>query len=329
MSFALSSLLAGLFFSGRQDLIIAYSPPLFAGMSGYIISRVKRIPFVFEVGDLWPDFAIELGVLTNRVLIKLSYWLEGLVYRKADRISVVTSVFKETLSRKNKLLADKVVVIPNGADLDIFRPADKHNWVRKEYGWNNKFVIMYTGAHGISHNLIQLVEVARELEEYEDILFVLIGDGMQKPTLKKKVKEYGLTNLQFLDTQPRYKIIDFINAADVCTAVLKKVNTFKMVHPGKIFDYMSCAKPIITAINGAARKLIEKANAGIYVEPENIREFKEAVLKFYNDRNLYNEYGESGYAYVRENFSRKNLAYQYEKILERLVKNAKVPKAAD
>lgn len=328
ISFTISSTWAGLFHSGRQDLILATSPPLFVGITGYIISRVKRIPFIFEIRDLWPEFAIETGILTNRWVIRLAYWLERFIYKKTDRINVLTPAFKEPVLKKG-VLSDKITMVPNGADLDIFKPRLKNNWVRRKYDWDHKFIVVYMGAHGIANHLIQLVEGARELRKYRDILFVLIGDGMERLRLISKAKEYELDNIQFIGSQPKSKIVDFINAADVCTAVLKKINTFKTVYPNKVFDYMSCAKPIIIAIDGVAKKLIEDAKAGIYVEPEDIGRFKEAVLKFYNDRNLCNEYGESGYAYVRKNFSRKSLASQYEKMLERMVKNAKVPKTAD
>ncbi len=321
ISFTISSTWAGLSRSGKQDLVLATSPPLLVGITGYLISRVKRIPFIFEVRDLWPESAIDMGVLSNRLVIKLSYWLERLIYKKADKINVLTPAFKEALLRKG-VASSKIVMIPNGADLDIFSPGVKENRVRKKYGWDNKFVVTYIGAHGLANHLIQLVEVARELREHEDILFVLIGDGMEKPKLAAKAKEYGLKNIQFIDSQPKSQTADFVNSADVCTAVLKKADTFKTVYPNKVFDYMSCAKPVIIAIDGVARKLIEDARAGIYVEPENIEEFKKAVLELYDNPSLCAEYGQNGYEYVKKHFSRESLADQYEVVLQEMVGDA-------
>lgn len=318
ISFTISATWAAIFCSGVQDLVLASSPPLFVGIVGYITSKAKRIPFVFEVRDLWPESAIDMGILNNKLAIKLAFWLERFIYQKADKINVLTPAFKEALIKK-RVPSNKITTIPNGADLDIFRPASTENWVRKKYGWNNKFVVMYIGAHGVANHLIQLVEVAKELKEHEDILFVLIGDGMEKPKLVAKAQEYGLKNIQFINPQPKSRIVDFVNAADVCTAVLKKAETFKTVYPNKLFDYMSCAKPIILAIDGAARELIEEAKAGIYVEPENIQMFKEAVLELFKNPLLRQALGQNGYEYVTQNFSREQLADQYEQILYQLV----------
>jgi len=328
ISFTISSSWAGLFHSGKQDLVLATSPPLLVGITGHLISKIKRIPFIFEVRDLWPESAIDMKILNNRLAIRLAYWLERFIYRNADKINVLTPAFKEALLRKG-VASSKIVMISNGADLDIFRPGAKENRVREKYGWDKRFVVMYIGAHGLANHLIQLVEVARESREHEDILFVLVGDGMEKLKLVSKAKEYGLKNIQFIDSQPKSQIASFVNASDVCTAVLKKVDIFKTVYPNKVFDYMSCAKPVIIAIDGEARRLIEDARAGIYVEPENIEEFKKAVLKLYNSLNLCTEYGQNGYEYVKKHFSRESFADQYEMVLQEMVGDATALKATD
>lgn len=318
ISFTISATWAAIFCSGAQDLVLASSPPLFVGIVGYITSRVKRIPFVFEVRDLWPESAIDMGILNNKLAIKLAFWLERFIYQKAEKINVLTPAFKKALIKK-RVPPDKITMIPNGADLDVFRPAPAKNWVREKYGWNDKFVVMYMGAHGVANHLIQLVEVAKVLREHKDILFVLIGDGMEKPKLVAKAQEYGLKNIQFIDPQPKSRIVDFVNAADVCTAVLKKTEIFKTVYPNKLFDYMSCAKPVILAIDGVAKELLEEAKAGIYVEPENIQMFKEAVLELFKNPLLRQALGQNGYEYMTQNFSREQLADRYEKILYQLI----------
>ncbi len=321
LSFMVSATWAGLL-SGKQDLILVTSPPLFVGVSGYILSRLKRIPYVFEVRDLWPESAVDTGVLTNKYVIKLAYILEGFIYKTAKLINVLTPAFRETLIKKKSVSPGKITMIPNGADLDIFHPGVKNNWVREKYNLKDKFVIMYIGAHGVANNLITIIQVAEKLKEYHDIVFMLIGDGMQKEMLVKEAAGRGLDNVIFVESQPKEKVVDFCNAADVCTAVLKKVDTFKTVYPNKVFDYMSSAKPIILAIDGVARELVEKAQAGIYVEPENVDQFKEAVLHLYNNRHLLDKLGENGYQYVKKHFSRYVLSEEYEKILTGLVNEA-------
>jgi glycosyltransferase involved in cell wall biosynthesis len=185
--------------------------------------------------------------------------------------------------------------------------------IRKEYGWDDKFVVLYIGAHGVANNLEQLIFAAEKLKEaLSDVLFVLIGDGMEKPKLVKMVKEKGLDNVIFIPPQPKERIKDFVYAADVGIAVLKRVDVFKTVYPNKVFDYMCCKKPVILGIDGIARKLVvDEAKCGIYYEPENIDMLVDAVKMYYNDEKLRKEHGENGYRFVKANFDRKVLAKKY------------------
>lgn len=321
LSFAISALWAGLLFSGKQDLVIAYSPPLPLGLSGWLVARVKRIPFVFEVGDLWPDFAIEMKVLTNRTLIALAYWLERFLYRRADRITVVTEGFSEKLITKDSKLAEKIEVIPNAADTEVFSPGPKDNWVRQKYGWGNKFVLLYAGTHGISHNLDRLLDLAQLLRnEHPEIRIVLMGDGMAKPSLVERARREYLDNVQFMDIQSRETTKDYLNAADVCVAILQKLDSFKIVHPGKLFDYMACGRPIVVAIDGLARKLVMEAGAGIYADPENIEGLKAAALKFYSDPDSCARCGSSGYRYITTHYTRQALSDSFLQILSAVIR---------
>jgi len=315
LSFAVSSTWAGLFHVGRCDVIICTSPPLTVGLTGWVLARLKRIPMVFEVRDLWPESAIETGVLTNKYMMKMGYWLERKSYRSAAWINVLTPAFENALVKKKHVKRQRISMIPNGADLDIVKPAELHNWVRQKHNLNDKFVVTYVGAHGVANHLIQLLNAAKLLKDRQDIVFMLVGDGMQKPMLKEKTAERGLSNVLFVDSVPKSVIADYLAASDVCTAVLKKVDTFKTVYPNKVFDYMSAAKPIIIGIDGVARKLITDAEAGIYVEPENAEGFAEAVLRLKENTQLCKDYGENGLNFVRQNFSRDVLAHKYIDIL--------------
>lgn len=314
-SFLLSSIWAGLFHVGKVDLIVATSPPLTVGLTALLLSFLKRVPFLFEVRDLWPDSAIQSGILKNKLLIKFSYWLENISYSKAKKIVVLTPAFEKYLLKKG-VVAEKIAFIPNAADLDLFKPGDKDNWVQKQYNLNNKFVVLYTGAHGKANALTQLVETANLLKEYKDIVFMLVGDGMEKPKLKELAKSYGLNNVIFVDTQPKDRIVDFINASDICTAVLKRLDVFKTVYPNKIFDYMACGKPIIIGIDGVARELIEKVQCGMFADPENPERIKDAVLFFYNNRKLCKLYGNQGRKFVEEQMNRRIMAKKYEELLK-------------
>ncbi len=320
LSFAFSSIWAGLFRVGKCDVMICTSPPLTVGLTGWILSKFKKAPIVFEVRDLWPESAIDTGVLKNRLLIRMSYWLEKKIYSSASWINVLTPAFQDTLIAKKNVRPERISMIPNAADLDIFTPGERTNRVRKEHGLGDSFVVTYVGAHGVANRLIQMLESAKILKgKAPDVKILLVGDGMEKPMLKEKAAEWGLDNVVFVDSVSKEKIVDYVAASDVCTAVLKRVDTFKTVYPNKVFDYMSAKRPIIIGIDGVARKLVEDAQAGIYTEPENAEEFAAAVLRMKGDAGLCRQFGENGLRYVQKNFARNVLADQYLDLILREV----------
>ena len=314
-SFFFSTLWAGVFHAGKCDIIICTSPPLTVGLTGWILSKLKRVPMVFEVRDLWPESAIDTGVLTNKWLIKMSFWLERTSYKSASWINVLTPAFEESLVKNKSINPDRISMIPNGADMDIFLPGQRDNWVRTKYGIEEKIIITYVGAHGVANHLIQLIDVAESMKDDPDVLIMLVGDGMQKDMLKKEVAQRGLSNILFVDSVPKTEIVDYVAASDICTAVLKKVDTFKTVYPNKIFDYMSACRPIILAIDGVARKLLEDAGSGVYVEPENTEAFVKAIYQLKEDPEFCLQCGQSGLDHVARLFSREILAEKYLEIL--------------
>lgn len=318
-SFIKSSFVAGLF--SKADVIIVVSPPIFIGIVGYLLSCIKRKPFIFEIRDLWPDEAIEMGIIKNKLMIKLSHWLEKFLYRKAKLIIGVTPGFREFLINKKKVDSEKITIIPNPADLNLLKPQNKNNWVRQKFNWQDKFIVLYIGAHSMVYNFSPVIETAKNLKnKNSNILFVFVGDGKQKPVLIEKAKKENLKNIQFLDPIPKKQIGDFINASDVCIATLKKMNLLKYIYPAKLFDYMACAKPIILAMNGVSKELVcKQAKCGICIEPENATEFEKAVIGLYNNSNKIELLGKSGYNFVRQNFSDRILAEKYINILEKLI----------
>ena len=187
-SFMFSVLWAGLFkVNGKFDVVIVTSPPLFVGLSGYLISRFKRIPLVFEVRDLWPESAIDTGVLTNKFIIRLAYWFEAFIYRKATLINVLTPAFYQTLLTVKKVPEKKLIMIPNAADFglseDLLANFDRESF-RQEMNFDKHFVITYVGAHGVANHLQQLLQAGKVLED-TNVLFLLIGNGMEKIRLQQ------------------------------------------------------------------------------------------------------------------------------------------------
>ncbi|QED49188.1 glycosyltransferase family 4 protein [Cytobacillus dafuensis] len=320
-SFTFSSLYAALFKIKKHDVMMVSSPPLFVGITGILLKLFKRTPMIFEIRDLWPESAIDIGVVTNKALIHAAYLVEKLSYKFSDKINVLTPAFKKALIEKKNVPENKIIFIPNGADLDIFQPGEKENWVRDQYNLKGKFVITYMGAHGVANYLDSILNTAKICREYPDIVFLLIGDGMEKKRLMIRAEEEQIENVVFIPPQPKKVIPDFCNASDVCTAVLKNIEIYKTVYPNKVFDYMSCKKPILLGINGVARELIEKSNCGYFVDVDNPEDFKNKILSIYQDSKLIETLGENGYEYVRETFNRENLSKTYIEEIEKIVRS--------
>lgn len=313
-SFMFSSLWAGLFkVKGSFDVVIVTSPPLFVGFSGYLLSRFKRMPLVFEVRDLWPESAIDTGVLKNKLVIKLAYWVENFIYRKAALINVLTPAFYNTLRDKKNVPTDKLIFIPNAADFSLsdhlLQSFDREAF-RRQHQLDGRFVITYVGAHGVANHLEQLLDAGKVLED-TPVLFLLIGQGMEKARLQQLAADRQVKNVRFLDAVPKQEVFRYILASDMGASVLKKVDTFKTVYSNKTFDYMACKKPILMAIDGVSRELVETAEAGCYVEPENTEAYNTVIREYLRNPARLQQEGENGFRYAKQNFDRQVLALRY------------------
>ena len=321
-SFMFSSLYAGLVKAkGKYDVVIVTSPPLFVGVSGYLVSRLRRMPFVFEVRDLWPESAIDTGVLTNKLIIKLAYWVEGFIYKHARLINVLTPAFYNTLRDKKHIPENKLIQISNASDFslseELLQTLDVPAF-RKQHDLEGHFVITYVGAHGVANYLEQLLDAGDALKD-TNVLFLLIGQGMEKDKLVKMATERNITNVRFLDSVPKAEVFRYILASEMGASVLKRVDTFKTVYSNKTFDYMSCKKPILMAIDGVSRELVEAAAAGVYVEPENISEYNRIIRQYLYDPERLSREGESGYRFAKDNFDREVLAKKYIDYISKII----------
>jgi glycosyltransferase involved in cell wall biosynthesis len=322
-SFMFSAFYAGMFKAkGKYDVVIVTSPPLFVGATGYLISRLKRIPFVFEVRDLWPESAIDTGVLTNKLVIRLAYWVEAFIYRTATLINVLTPAFFNALRDKKGIAPSKLIQISNAADFSLseklLRDFDRTAF-RQQHDLEGHFVITYVGAHGVANHLEQLLEAGVALSD-TNVLFLLIGQGMEKERLVKMANERNIKNVRFLDSVPKAEVFRYILASEMGASVLKRVDTFKTVYSNKTFDYMSCKKPILMAIDGVSRELVEAAGAGVYVEPENTEEYNRIIRQYLENPQRLKEEGESGYRFAQQNFDREVLANKYLQHIQQIAK---------
>jgi glycosyltransferase involved in cell wall biosynthesis len=321
-SFMFSAIWVGLFKAkGEYDLILVTSPPLFVGVTAYVLSLCKKIPYVFEVRDLWPESAIDTGVLTNRLIIKLAYWLEGFIYKNAKKINVLTPAFKYHLINEKKVHPDKIFFIPNAADFSISDSLLKSfdaNQLKKQMGWQDRFIVIYVGAHGLANGLFQVLNAAELLAD-TNVLFLLIGDGMEKESLIKDLKNRSIQNVVFLDSVPKAEVFKYILISDMGASILKNLPTFKTVYSNKTFDYMACKKPILMAIDGVSRNLVEEADAGCYVIPEDPESYNIVLRNYIASPFLVKRQGENGYNFAKKNFDRKVLAKNYLEILKSIL----------
>lgn len=310
-SFMFSSFLAGWHVQG-VDLVWGTSPPIFQGVTAWALARLRRIPFLFEVRDLWPAFAVQVGVLTQPVLIRASEWLECFLYRHADCVMVNSPGFVDHVSRRG---AKQVKIVPNGSDTSMFNPAISGEGFRRKHGLEGKFVVFYAGAHGISNDLGILLEAAKKLNDFPGVVFIFLGDGKEKPGLVRRAKEMGLDNVIFLPPLAKCEMPAAIAAADACVAILKPIPLYTTVYPNKVFDYMAAGKPVILAIDGVIREVVETAQAGLAVPPGDSQSLAQAVRELVSQPETVRRMGLCGRSYVEKHFDRAILANMLEQVL--------------
>jgi glycosyltransferase involved in cell wall biosynthesis len=313
-TFTFFATLAGLFHATQQyNLVLVSSPPLFVGLIGLILSWKKRIPLVFEVRDLWPDFAIDMGILKGKLPTRLALRFERLLYKKANMIVVLTPAFREVLIGEKGVAGNKIVVIPNGADFrwseEVMNTMNVEAF-RKQHALQDCFVVTYVGAHGYANNLGQILDAAEQLIDL-NVIFLLIGDGAEREGLIRQAEIRHLTNVRFLGIIPKNDVFKYIFASDTGISVLRKIEIFKTIYSNKTFDYFSCKKPVIMGIDGISKKLIQDAKAGLYVKWEDAQDFAEKIRYYMLSPSIVAQHGENGYFYAKAHFDRENLAQQY------------------
>jgi glycosyltransferase involved in cell wall biosynthesis len=314
LSFTFSSVFQGAKHIEKQDVIITESPPLFLGWSGYVLSKMKKAKFIFNISDLWPESAVKLGVLHNKMLIKMSTWLEEFCYRKAVAVTGQTKGIVDNIISRG-ISKEKVHLITNGVDTEFFKKQNRDEEFRKSIGIEDKFSICYAGIHGIAQGLEVVIDAAELLKEHTNIQIVFIGDGPEKKELINRAKDKGLTNVTFLPVQPKSNMPKIIASMDATVIPLKKLDLFKGALPSKMFEALASELPIVLAVEGEAERLINEANAGITVEPENSKKIAEAIVKLYENEEFRNTLGSNGRKYVIENYSREKITRRLEKIL--------------
>ena len=333
-SFFLSSAIRGLGLK-RPDVVIATSPQLLVALSGWWLAKVKRVPFIFEVRDLWPESLVAVGAtregaLLHRVLKNIA----GFLYRRADRIVVVTPAFQDHLIRFWRVPADKISIVENGVETDLFRPDSAvqeppQELMPPEIGRDRRFVVCYVGTMGMAHGLETLIAAAEELQTaLPNALFLLIGEGAEKQHIVSLVAARGLGNVRFLSQQPRHRIPSLLSAADLCLVMLKKQDLFRTVVPTKLLEYMACGRPVIVAVDGQARQIVEDAHAGLFVPPGDSHALAQAIRALAHNPSERCQMGINGRQYILAKLSRERTAQDYLAVLEQLTASEEPLRAA-
>ena len=248
--------------------------------------------------------------------------IAGFLYRRADRIVVVTSSFKEHLIEKWQVAPEKISVIENGVETELFNPAKSYPMLRRELSAEGKFIVGYIGTIGLAHGLETLLQAASELRETSpNVLFLIVGEGADKQRVMDIAAAQKLDNIRFVGQQPRNKIPEFILACDVCLVLLKSTDVFKTVIPTKMLEFMSCERPVIVGVDGEARRIVEEGEAGIFIRPENASDLVAAVHKLSADSALRESMGSRGRQYIFKRFSRQQTAREYDAVLQSVLKS--------
>lgn len=317
LSFMISSFVNGLRVRD-VDLVWGTSPPIFQGITAWLLARLKGVPFLFEIRDLWPAFAIAVGILDNKLLINASEWLERFLYRQADQLLVNSPGFVEHIQARGG--AD-IALVPNGADISMFDPDAAGDAFREAHGLENKFVALYAGAHGMSNDLEIVLDAAAKLQDDANIALVLLGDGKEKPALIERASQMKLENVHFVPPVPKSGMGQALAASDACIAILKPIEMYKTVYPNKVFDYMAAARPVILAIDGVVRQVVDDAQAGISVSPGDADVLAEAIRSLANNPQEARRLGRNGRNHVEKHFDRRQLSGKMAEIMEDLVRD--------
>jgi colanic acid biosynthesis glycosyl transferase WcaI len=329
LSFMFGATLAGLFMArGHYDVVYASSPPLFVGGAALAISYLRRVPLVFEVRDLWPESAVQLGELNNPRAVRLATRLEETCYRRARHIVVVTHNIRGRLVERGYSAA-KIIVIPNGANTQLYCPQPINQALRQQLGIRpDQFVVIYTGLHGLAHGLETALQAADLLREHEDILFLFVGDGPRKADLMDMAGQMGLDNVCFHEAVPEPELPAYIALADVGLDTRRRIGISQGTLPVKMFSYMACERPVLLSIEGEAVQLLERAGAGVAVPPETPEALARAILDLQDDPAERAAFGCNGRAFVEAHYSRQGFAHQLEDLLSAVVSDRRSLKEA-
>lgn len=320
-SFVNSSFWTGWFRLGKFDLILCESPPLFLGITAWLLKKLKGAKLIFNVSDLWPESAEKLGLVTNKLFLNMATGLEEFLYRRSDLISGQTQGICKNIS--SRFPAKKVYWLPNGVDLNYYNTdtADK-NWRKRNNFSESDFILLYAGIIGHAQGLEVILKAAERLKDKQDIRFILLGSGPVKAELEKLKEEMALKNVFFMDAVTKVEMPAIVTACDAAVIPLKRLDLFKGAIPSKVFENLAMKKAIILGVEGEAKELfIDEGKCGLAFTPEDDADLVAKVLSLYTNREQLTAMGENGYKYVEQKFTRDHIGSKFWTFINENVKN--------
>jgi len=313
-SFVLSSILVGSIALPRLDFLLTESPPLFLGLSGYVLSRLKRARWIFNVSDLWPESAVRLGVIRQGLLLRIAEALEAVCYRNAWLVSGQSMEILQSIAERFPQTLR--YHLSNGVDTTRFTPESRSDECRRELSGNglSTCIALYAGLHGIAQGLQQILDAAAQLQDQEKFRVVLVGEGPEKAALIQKSREMGLRNVRFLDPCPREAMPRLLSSADIALVPLK--NHLPGAVPSKLYEAMASGLPVVMAAEGEATAILGQAKAGIVVSPGDSSGLASALRELLGDRIRRAELGANGRATAIARFDRASINDKFVDYLE-------------
>ena len=290
----------------KTDIVLGTSPSLLTGVAAWFISAIKGAKFVLDVRDLWPESVVSLKQMKQGLALSLLRSIEKFIYNRADLICLAVPGFREHIDSV-LLSKPEYVDLINGAPDDFFSEHYEHIDIEEATDLLNKFVVFFSGNHGIAQSMETLIEAANRLKEETKIHFLLVGNGIVKPKLKRLANEMNLNNITFLSSKPRELMPSLIKVASVCIVPLKEIPLFKHAIPSKMFEYLACGKPVILSVAGEASKILKESGGGITIDPENVDALVESIKFFKNNPEKINEYGANGKIYIKKNYKKSDI----------------------
>ena len=292
----------GLLQARKPDFVFVDSPPLFLGIPGWLASRLWKCPFIFNVADLWPDSVCDLGVMKKGILVDGAYRLERWIYEQADYVTAVTDGVRDSLVQRKNVPPHKILFLPNGVDTRLIAPCAPDEHLKISLGLDGKRIAIYAGNHGYAAGAEQILYAAQHLSSNQQLHFLFVGDGPEKPALRKLAADLNLTNVTFLDSVELKTLPSLLSIAELALITLRKARVTMGARPAKAFVMMAAAKPIVLAAVGEAENLVRASGAGIVVPPDDPRAMANAIQTLLDDPALAKQIGTAGRTYVERYF---------------------------